>query len=126
MPLRKGCEAITRKNRAPDRKTPGGNRRIVDCKGRVTLPAKLRQQLDLYPGAEIEFLAGEDGKWYVRRVDIQSNCRCCGRQVNLVTIGKDTMCRECAEKYYRALGKKLGLGNVGKGGNLDNKRGNKR
>uniref|UniRef100_Q2RFL4 Transcriptional regulator, AbrB family n=1 Tax=Moorella thermoacetica (strain ATCC 39073 / JCM 9320) TaxID=264732 RepID=Q2RFL4_MOOTA len=71
-------------------------------------------------------MAGEDGKWYVRRVDIQSNCRCCGRQVNLVTIGKDTMCRECAEKYYRALGKKLGLGNVGKGGNLDNKRGNKR
>ncbi|WP_371413945.1 AbrB/MazE/SpoVT family DNA-binding domain-containing protein [Moorella sp. Hama-1] len=95
----------------------------MDNKGRVTLPAQLRQQLDLYPGAEVEFLLKESGEWYLRRADSQPSCRYCGLQVDLVTIGKDTLCRRCAEKYYRALVQKLGLGEVGTSGNLNKTKG---
>lgn len=93
-------------------------RRVVDDKGRVTLPLEMRQQLEIRAGEEVEFLVREDGQWYIRKSFLQKVCSFCGCLVDLINVWGQTLCRRCAEKYVYTLARELDLKIVvGKGGN---------
>lgn len=94
-------------------------RRVVDEKGRVTLPTEMRQKLEIRAGEEVEFLLREDGQWYIRKGLPQRACTFCGCEVDLIQVWGQTLCRRCAKKYVYLLARELELDIfVGKSGNL--------
>jgi len=94
-------------------------RRVVDGKGRVTLPTEMRQQLEIRAGEEVEFLLREDGQWYIRKGVYQRNCAFCGCEADLIEVLGQVLCRGCARKYVVLLARELKLDiSVGTGGNL--------
>ncbi|MCG0277083.1 MAG: AbrB/MazE/SpoVT family DNA-binding domain-containing protein [Thermanaeromonas sp.] len=94
-------------------------RRVVDEKGRVTLPTEMRQQLEIRAGEEVEFLLREDGEWYIRKGLHQRSCTFCGCGADLIEVWGQVLCRRCAQKYVFLLARELRLDiSVGTGGNL--------
>ncbi|GFN23126.1 MAG: AbrB/MazE/SpoVT family DNA-binding domain-containing protein [Thermoanaerobacteraceae bacterium] len=92
-------------------------RRVVDVKGRVTLPAEMRQQLGIRTGEEVEFVVREEGEWCLRKSQPQRICGVCGCTVNLIILGGEALCRRCALQYVQTLARELDLQVVGIGGN---------
>ncbi|HBT46693.1 MAG TPA: hypothetical protein DEA73_02255 [Peptococcaceae bacterium] len=96
-------------------------RRVVDLKGRVTLPVEMRQQLGIRTGEEVEFVVKEEGEWYLRKPPEQKSCAMCGAAAHLFILGNQALCQPCALEYVQRLARELGLSVVGKGGNFSKK-----
>ncbi|MGI9952467.1 AbrB/MazE/SpoVT family DNA-binding domain-containing protein [Moorellaceae bacterium AZ2] len=96
-------------------------RRVVDVKGRVTLPTEMRQQLGIRAGEEVEFVVREDGEWYIRKTLPQRVCSLCSCRVDLIILWGQALCRRCALRYVQALARELGLQVVGMSGNFPDK-----
>ena len=44
----------------------------VTTKGQVTIPKKIRQLLNIFPGTEVEFIVCEDNRIYIQKADKES------------------------------------------------------
>lgn len=71
--------------------------RKVDELGRIVLPAEYREALNIHKKDDLEINLKAD------EITIRKpiwGCRFCGAAVDLVRIGKDSVCRPCIERLY--------------------------
>ncbi|MPN26977.1 hypothetical protein SDC9_174404 [bioreactor metagenome] len=73
--------------------------RKVDELGRIVLPAEYRDALNIHEKDELEISLKADELTIRKPI---WGCHFCGVAVDLVRIGKESVCRPCIERLYHS------------------------